>query len=344
MDFYLSFGAGLTLAVTLVSLGKIFLPILRSLGGSRCAATDLARGQSAGTRFAAAWRRLITDNTERGDFSIFIGLGIYAATSAIWIGLSAWLIEGFPWWFFVFYAAVYTPLISYATAKLEGMCGQAVDLPMVREATYILSGYHGVKIWFAPAPIANWGGQTAGFRVMELTGTRIGSLVKTLLVVLPVIMVSSLVFSQLLWQMNPVPSDAYPYAQKMWELQAKNACLVYSSTLEGGSQFIESWKWDCFGWGVGGGTVSFILLAVAGLPTLLAFGLIRGLGQSSLGGIFLEMLGALVGRFYFRKRFGDMWLKYVPVLFAGFSCGIGLIAMASMAITILTRMIAPLMF
>ena len=224
------------------------------------------------------------------------------------------------------------------------MCGQAVDLPMVREATYILSGYHGVKIWFAPAPIANWGAQTAGFRVMELTGTRIGSMIKTLLVVLPVIMVSSLIFSQLLWQMNPVPSDAYPYAQKMWELQAKNACLVYSSTLEGGSQFIESWKWGCFGSGVVGGTVSFILLSVAGLPTLLAFGLIRGLGQSSLGGIFLEMLGALVGRYYFRKRFGDMWLKFVPVLFAGFSCGIGLVAMASMAVAILKRMTAPLMF
>ena len=63
-----------------------------------------------------------------------------ACTCTTWIGISTWLIDGFPWKFFVWYAALYTPLISYASAKLEGIAGQAVALPYIREAAYILSG------------------------------------------------------------------------------------------------------------------------------------------------------------------------------------------------------------
>ena len=58
----------------------------------------------------------------------------------------------------------------------------------------------------------------------------------------------------------------------------------------------------------------------------------------------LLLFGALIGRFYLRKRFGDMWLKYAPVLLAGFSCGMGLMAMISIAFTILHRMMAPLVY
>ena len=56
------------------------------------------------------------------------------------------------------------------------------------------------------------------------------------------------------------------------------------------------------------------------------------------------MLGALVGRFYFRRRFGDMWMKYTPVLLAGFSCGIDLTGMVAVSFTILNKMMAPLIF
>jgi hypothetical protein len=47
---------------------------------------------------------------------------------------------------------------------------------------------------------------------------------------------------------------------------------------------------------------------------------------------------------YLRRRFGEMWLRYAPVLLAGFSCGTGLVAMVSIAFSMLTKMMAPLMF
>lgn len=345
IDFYLSFGIGLTLAITLVSLGKIVKPLLEAFGWRTGKARDRSASyESAGTRLRRGWRRLVTNNVERGDFSIFIALGIYVFTSTFWIVLSTWLIDGFPWHFFVFYALVYTPLISYATAKLEGLCGQVVDLPYIREATYILSGYKGVAIWFAPVPLRNLGVVTVRFRILELCGTKIKSQIKAMLVTIPIIVVASLLFSELLWRMSDVPSEAYPFAQKMWDLQIKNLCVVYSSTLEGGSLFMEALKLKYILWGLGSGTISFIILSLMGLPTLLVFGLVRGLGQGSPGGLVLELIGALVGRFYFRRRFGKRWLKFAPVILAGFSCGMGLIAMVALGFRILAKMMKPLVF
>ena len=37
-------------------------------------------------------------------------------------------------------------------------------------------------------------------------------------------------------------------------------------------------------------------------------------------------------------------MKYTPILLAGFSCGMGLIGMVSVAFTILNKMMAPLVF
>jgi hypothetical protein len=340
VDFYLSFGVGLTIAITLVSLWKVVAPLF----GSWRSKTEDNSSHAPGVEKTGVWKRLVTNNVKRGDFSIFIALGIYIFNSAFWIILSSWLVPGFPWKFFVLYATIYTPLISYATAKMEGLCGQAISVPLIREATYILSGYRGIRIWFAPAPIPNYGSATVQFRILELTGTKIKSQIKTQLVTIPIIIVSSLVFSNILWQMSPVPSDAYPFAQTMWELNARNTCLTLSSTMEGGSLFMEAWKWNFFAWGLGTGVVMYTVLGIFGLPTLLFFGLVRGMGESFSGTLLAQLLGALLGRFYLRRRYGDMWLKYAPVLLAGFSCGMGLIAMISVAFTILSKMMSPLIY
>ncbi len=343
IDFYLAFGIGLTVAIALISLGQVLRPLVRRLRASG-GVYEMSRQELGEPKKPGAWSRLVTNNVQRGDFSIFIALGIYVFSTSAWIGLSTWLIAGFPWKFFVCYAALYTPLISYASTKLEGIAGQTMTLPYIREASYILSGYHGVQIWFAPVPMPNYGSQAVSFRVLELTGTKVKSVVKTQLITVPIIIIASLVFSNLLWKMAEVPSDAYPFAQKMWDLQAKLSCLTFSSTMEGGSLFFEALKPH---WLISGGVFGvglYVILAALGLPTLVLFGIVRGLCQGMPAGIPLEVIGALVGRFYFRKKFGDIWLKYVLVIGAGYACGMGLVAMVGMSIAILNKMMAPLLF
>jgi len=55
----------------------------------------------------------------------------------------------FPVVFFVIYGFLYTPVISYITARMEGIAGQFVSLPLVREASFIAGakyfGYQGSR-------------------------------------------------------------------------------------------------------------------------------------------------------------------------------------------------------
>ena len=54
--------------------------------------------------------------------------------------------------------------------------------------------------------------------------------------------------------------------------------------------------------------------------------------------------GALLGRFFFMKRYGAMWRQYAPVLLAGFSCGMGLTGMFAMGGTLILKSLGRLAY
>jgi hypothetical protein len=74
-----------------------------------------------------------------------------------------------------------------------------------------------------------------------------------------------------------------------------------------------------------------------GLPVLLVYGIIRGLDQSTPDVILPQLIGALMGRYYFAKRFGDNWPQYRVVFFAGYGCGVGLIMMLSLGLVFMSK-------
>ncbi len=55
-------------------------------------------------------------------------------------------------------------------------------------------------------------------------------------------------------------------------------------------------------------------------------------------------IGALLGRYVFRKRFGDKWPQYRIVVAAGFSAGVGLITMLSLGIVFVAKSVITLPF
>ncbi|MFH1731926.1 MAG: peptide transporter [Planctomycetota bacterium] len=342
LDFYMSFTIGLTLAVTFSQFFIFISTSVRSLMKPK--ARELSHEKLLGERLKETWRILVTKNAARGDLSIFVALGIYFVSTSSWIVLGCYLVPGYPWMIMVFYALAYTPLISYATAKLEGICGRAVNLPYLRELTILLSGHKGVDIWFAPMPIQNLGSETVGFRILELTGTKIISQVKTLILTLPIVVFASFATSELLWRMAPVPSGAYPWTQRMWELQLRNWCLMKTATLEGGSQVMEALHMDYAVWGFAAGGTLFAVLSALGLPIMLVFGAVWGLMQTTPGAMFCTMLGAFIGKFYFKRKYKEMWLKYMTAMLAGFGCGMGLTSMIAMAFNVISRMLSPTMW
>ncbi len=340
IDFYLSFGIGLTLAVTASQLMIFLTSMLRNAVKPK--AREISHRPRFGERAKEVYRILITNNRARGDLSIFVAMGIYFASTFSWIAIGVWLIgDAYPWKIMLFYAVVYTPLISYATAKLEGVCGQAVQIPYLKELTIMMTGYKGADIWFAPMPIQNLGSETVGFRVLELTGTKIISQIKTLALTVPIVVVASLMASEMLWRMAPVPSSAYPFTEMMWELRLRQWAIMITATQEGGSQFLESLHVDYTLWGFAAGSTLFAVLSAFGLPIMLIFGAVWGLAQSNPGAMFCTVAGAFVGRFHFKRKYGNMWLKYMVTIVAGFGCGMGITSMIAMSFNVIVRMLSP---
>jgi hypothetical protein len=84
----------------------------------------------------------------------------------------------------------------------------------------------------------------------------------------------------------------------------------------------------------------FALLSALGWPVLLIYGFIRGLGGIPHT-LLLEIVGALIGRFYFRKKFGtENLLKMMPILLAGYFTGVGLISMATIAMNLIQQAVS----
>ncbi len=322
-DFYMSFGIGLGLAIGLIGVWSV-VRSLREKDGNRGTLHDLFHPPAG-----------------RGDFNFWIAIGIYFFSTLAYVGLCVWLVPSFPWLFFLAYGFIYTPIISYITARMEGIAGQFVSLPLVREASFIAGarffGYQGIEIWYAPIPIHNYGEATVQFRQIELTGTSLRGIIKAELLVFPIVMVASLLFSQFIWRLAPIPSANYPFAQELWHLQALNTLLMQTSTLEGTSMFYQALSGTTVFSGLGFGLVMYMLLSIFGLPVLLIYGVVRGLGQSTPHGMILEVAGALLGRYFFLKKYGPMWRQYAPVLLAGFSCGMGLSGMFAMGFALIMK-------
>lgn len=329
VDFYFSFGMGITIAIALIGFWHVASSFRRKRND------NVPRPD---------WKRLFNPPEGRGDLSLWFAAGIYLFSTVTYISLCHfWLVPDFPLWILVAYGFLYTPIVTYVSARMEGVVGQYVEIPLIREAAFILSGYNKIDIWFAPIPLSHDSSHVVYFRQVELTGTRIKSLFKAELVILPVILVSMVVFSQFIWRLAPIPSPVYPFTEKMWELQAYNLCLMYSATTEGGGMFMQAFNPLYLFIGTGLACVSYGVITKAGMPIMLAYGLIRGIGGSMLPHIVIpHFIGALIGQFVFYRRFGVRWRQYAPVLLAGFGCGVGLISMLALGFVLVSKSVFQL--
>lgn len=335
IDFWMSFGIGTGLGITIVSVFQTVRDVRKKLRENR----------AQRVAFESAPRRSIWATPPgRGDFPLWLALAGYLITATATVALSYSLLPQNTTLllFLIFFAFVYNPLISYVNARLLGISGQSVDIPFVKETAFLLSGAKGIGIWLAPIPVENYGGQAQAFRVNELTGVSFRSLLKADLVVLPASFIFSFIFWAFIWGSSPIPSAAFPWAQAQWELGAKNSVLLYSSTYTppgqterafADSQFMQAIHPTTIGAGAVATFVLFGLGSLFSLPTMLIYGFVRGLGVGVPHAVPLELAGALAGRYYFQRKYGTTnYLRNIPTVLAGYFTGVGLVAMATMAL------------
>lgn len=321
IDFYFSFGIGMALAIAIYGI----------YGMIRSRQKRKREGIST-----------VIDYKKRGDIPNRYIILSYIASVAAYILLSGYLIG----WHrgvmivLIFFGFLYTPLISYVTARLEGLAGQVLEIPFIRELAFILSGYRGVAIWFLPIPQANFGSRTVNYKQAELLGCKFTGIWKGTIILFPILFLSMLCFSSFIWSLAEIPSVIYPYTQEIWEFRAKNACLVYSSTLGEYSQFQEAISGGRVLLGLATGVISLATLGFFGAPRMLFFGVVRGIGQTLPHTVIPNLIGALIGRFYFQRKFGREWRKMIPVVGAGFFVGSGLISILSIGFVFLAKAVS----
>ena len=246
IDFWSAFSIGVTLAVTIVSFYQLFsagrekraelqekLQLHKTDQSGVCQHSDCHR--------PAEVRGYCLKHLGRGDFNLWICASLFCVAAIYPIVLAKTL---FPTLvgtgllvIFVLIAFVYAPIMSFVSARLDGLVGQNVSIPYVDEAIRFMTGFRGVEIWFVPFPARNFGGHAEQFRIVELTGMKFTSLLKAELFMLPIVFGVSLMYWTFLWRLDPIPSESYPYAQLMWPRQAFERALFYSSTM-----YSEMWR------------------------------------------------------------------------------------------------------
>lgn len=252
----------------------------------------------------------------------------------------------FPIWILVFYGLIWSPINSYVSARMIGLTGTGVTFPYLKEVSIMKSGYSYVDIWYAPVPLNDYGHFAQRFREVELTGTKFTSIIKAEALMMPIIFVASFTFWAFFWHSSQIPSSQHPYAAKFWPIQATMQALFNNiNKQQGGITWVkEAISFPRIGVGVAAGLGIYTLFTFMKLPSLFFYGFISGTGVFPHD-VIPTFIGAYLGKHYFAKRFGlKNWQQYTPVLLAGFSCGTGLVAMASIALALIAKSVNYLPF
>ena len=328
-DFWLSFaGIGTSIAVAIIGIFSVIRALMK-----RKAEAGVAGAPRMGPP------------PGRGDIPIWISLLVWAIGAIAYVWMCHYLVPLFNVWILLFFAFVWTPIFSYINARLAGLAGTSVSIPFVKEASVALSGYKGTDIWFAPIPLADYGGMAQHFRTVELTRTKFISIVKVELLMLPIMLLCSFLFWSFIWRLAPIPSAGYPYASKIWPVSAQAQLLWFTANKDAENNILlQALNWNYVGFGAAFAFITYGLTALAGLPSLFFYGIINGLHGQPFAAIPM-FAGGMLGRYYFSKRYGaENWKAYAPVIVAGYYCGMGLIGMAAVALALLSKSVSRLPF
>jgi len=340
-DFWMSVSIGMAAAVLLIGLWTIAKTFIRHARGK---GKPAAESEPAPEQLAPGEPPYRQACKERGDFPVWLMVGLFLVATLLMCLVCKALVPDFPFWIIVLFGFVWTPIHSYISARMIGLTGAGLMTPFLRETVFITSRYKKIDIWFAPIPLADYGGAAQRFRALELTRTKFTSVIKAELLMLPIIFVCSFLFWWFFWRLNQIPSSAFPFAARVWPVAARQAYLIFTANSSESPLLLQAINPKIIGGASGIGMLIYGGLMLLGQPVQFFYGMLGGLGVPTHVGINM-MIGAIAGRYYFRRKFGEKrWKRYVPVVVAGFSCGMGLAGMTGVAISLIVNCVQELPF
>ena len=330
-DFWLSVGIGIQIAIAFIGIVIVVTSSIEAARGiknrNRGSWTDVPKG--------------------RGDnlHTVKLAFVLWLAATIGYVWFTHTLLPTFPTLLLCVYAFVWTPFNSFVSARMFGLTSTGVSFPYLDKLTIMKSGYSGIDVWYAPMPLHDYGSLAQRFREVELTRTSFTSIVKAEAVMLPMILIVGFLYWQFVWHSTPIPSSQFPFAQKVWPIHATQQAIWNQINKQGGANWVlTAIKPNLIAYGGIGTLITYGLMTAFKLPVLAFYGAAGGINAYPHDTI-PTFIGACLGKWYFSKRIGvEKWTAYAPVLLAGFSCGTGLISMASIALALISKAVQPLPF
>jgi hypothetical protein len=328
-DFWTSFSIGVQLFVAVVGFATLIGIVMRSR-------------KKSGEANRAGWGDVPAG---RGDFPVPLAILAWFCAATGYVFLTHQLIPGFPVLIVLFYGLIWTPIISFVSARLFGLAGQSVDIPFMNQLIVMKSGYTSPDIWFAPLPLNNYGGQAQRFRELELIGVKFTSILKLEAFLLPVVLIASFCYWGFIWYTSEIPSAQFPFIQKMWPQWAVQSSIWWQINAAGADNWaIKAIKPALVASGGGCAALVYAVVMLCKAPILFYYGLVGGVANLPHNTIPM-FIGALLGRYVFQKKFGQQqWQSITPILIAGFSCGMGLVSMCAIALALISKTVSFLPF
>lgn len=225
----------------------------------------------------------------------------------------------FPW-----LPAAFSIIVSLAQSLLIGRAmgtGISINFPQnLDKLALIATNYKGVNGWFlSPVVITpSFGGDVAfNFKFSQLTKSSFIGFLKLFFIVGPISIAFSIIFTQLLWNMAPIPSAAYPWSAIEWPRRT-----MYRAIWITRPPGVFRLDWMIYGALAGSGLYG--LLSILGLPasTILVSALA---GMSMLPPMAMNMVIGYLIRLVLERLIGkEIYNKYKFTIVAGISAGSGL--------------------
>ncbi len=298
--------------------------------------------------------------------SLWTFLALYLGSTLSMVAITHYIVPQYPLWILLFLGVFWVYFSNLIAVRSVGETGWAFTIPFVFEGLTLASGYRRADIWFVPT-IAKGGLDVAGaytsggasfssppifvnaMRTFRITETDPNDFFKALIITLPLTLVFSFIYTEFFWRMAPVPSFMYPASTYRFPMQVINQAL-WMSIVKGKEIRLPSgaplrlFKPTLI---LIGFTVPLIAQIIARVLkrniSIAAF----AMGVGMIGGPSVPigvMIGALIGRYFIRRRFGDEWYqKYRGTIPAGLGVGTALAIAIAVSLMMIGagRMVLP---
>jgi len=240
--------------------------------------------------------------------------------------LSWWLVPGFPFWIFVLLSVGWSFILALITGRAIGVTGLSINVPYVREFSYIFSGYKGIDIWLVSPYIGSGTGWLTQLKVVELCDTSPSSYIKAWLLAYPIALGLSFFYTEQFWRIAPIPSSVYPGTLIFWPTEANIQAIWLTRNIQ-----IFQPALILYSFGIA--SVLYLLVDFFHLP-LSTIGVVSGL-YTPIPTAVTILIGALAGKILERKlRF---WRQYRVTVVAGMSMGQSVALVLGGAIAMIVR-------